>query len=329
MDHAKDAPQQQPLLGPRGHFATEGAGMNNTRFLGYSLMLLAALSQATRAFLFRIAEAYLSYPPSGAVMMSSLTFIVFCSAYLTMVGKWDEMKLPRNEWVGLFVRGLCAATAMFLVNIALARVSVGSVMAMLGLAPAATSLLAAIFLQHEVTWQDSVILIVNVLGVALVAQPWLSGGTPSAVGVLSAILAAIISSIGFVLIRKVGSHVHFATATFSTGICGVVLSLIFMRSPDYDRFWSLNTATWVVLSGACLGCMTQLFVNRGLQITRPGPSLVVRTFNVPIAVLLGTIFLSEQLTTAEFIGILFIILSVFSIGVHQQIQDRLWSSSET
>lgn len=291
-------------------------------FSAYGFVFFAAILQALRAFSFHVAEHFLGFPASTAVLISSVVYIIFCFGYIAIFNLWSSFNLPNDQVLRLGLRGFLAASTVYLNNIALKYIPVGNSMTILALAPAMTSVLAAQFLHDSLSFRDIAILLVNIGGVALVAQPSVADGGGEAFGVMMAVLAAVSSSVGFILVKKMGVQVHFILIPLSIGFNGLFLALLFMRGNDYALLWKNKEGSGVALIGAVLGCITQSLVNRGMQIVRPGLGLVVRTFNVPVTVILGALFLGEHVTWIPLLGILLVLSSIGVIGMTTYFKDR-------
>lgn len=291
--------------------------------LGYTLMFFAGFSQATRNFLFHLSETRMGVPASAAFTISSIGFTVCTTVCLAVFGLFHHCRQPPTQLLRLAARGICAALTIYLNDVALKRIPVGMVMTLLSTIPAITSVFAALFLGDALGSADILILLLNMVGVVLVAQPSGHGDDPEAVvGIIAVLGAATFASAGFILVKKMGVRVHFALNTLAIGLGGIFLSLFVTSVDDMRMVWAHGMGAFVTVCGALCGYLTQSLVNCGMQMCRPGPALVVRSCNVPVAILLGLVFMGEGMSGMGFFGVAIILGCVVYIGVNSFVRER-------
>lgn len=315
------ATQSRSFLQPKSHHAHVVSVASPLS--GYMLMCVAAVAQATRAFVFHLAEAYYGVPPSIALIFSSVVYLSLGSLTLHHLRMVHAARLPRTQLLQLGLRGLFAALTVYLNNVALAHVSVGTALTLLSTVPAMTSVLTALFLKDALSAMDIVVLGVNMAGVALVAGPSAAAGQADAmVGIAAGLGSAVCASIGFTLVKLMGSRVHYLLNTLSNGCSGVLIAMCVTSGADVQAMMGNGRGAVLALLGACVGFVAQTAVNRGMQMCRAGPALVVRTFNVPISFALGMIFLGEGLGILGGVGVSLVMMSVVYIGMSQVIREK-------
>lgn len=296
-------------------------------FTGYLMVFCASISQALQSFFVHIAEEYLSLSPGVVVLINSTLYLLVCSTLLTKGRSWGALtNLPRQQLAHLFARGLCGALAVFLGNIALQRIPVGTTMTIISLAPVLSALIAWCVLHDTIQAVDVVIVVVNLAGVAIVSQPSVVQGFDAIVGVIAAALSALASAIGFVLVKKMGSAVHYIVFPLSIGFAGVFLSLPTLRFHQIQTILAEGVrGLLVALLSSFFGLTNQTLVNRGMQVVRPGLGLVVRTFSVPCSMILGAIFLAESISLLQGLGVVLVVGSIIAIGLKNHKQSHEWS----
>lgn len=106
-------------------------------------------------------------------------------------------------------------------------------------------------------------------------------------GTAAGLGAALSASAGFRIVKVMGVHVHFEPNTLVVGLAGVILSAFMTSRADvWDTLQNGYALTLMTLYGV-LGFASPCFINWGMQICRPGPALIVKSFSVPVTFLLG------------------------------------------
>lgn len=299
----------------------DGPGLTQSQ--GYLLMFFSAVFEAVREFLVRIIETALQFPPSTSLIMSAIVYVTLSTIYLIRFNLFKTSAMPLGQLVRLGIRGFCAAYSVYLSNVAIARIPVGLVLTLFATAPSITTVLAVIFLSEPFTRSDFGILVLNILGVSLVTRPTALGSHPEAVfGVVATLMATVIASAGFVILRSMGQHVHFMLHIFSIGVSSSLICLLVVDMNDINAIRSSATGTTIAVTTGFLGFFLKVCVNSGMQVTRPGPALVIRSAGVPLGFLLGLIFLSERLTLIPAIGAMLVLSSVACIGIKETLDNQ-------
>lgn len=289
---------------------------------GYILVFLAAVFQASHATTYRIAETAFGMPPSISLLFYSFSFVTLCLLYLWFFSLFATLKLPRLQLFRLMAHGMCTACTAYLNNIALVYVSVGITLTILATVPALTSVLAMVFLGDPMSLSDVLVLFVNLVGVALVSQPALvSGDHAQLFGIAACLCSVLTASVGFCLVKAMGHRVHFVLNTLAIGLAGLVMCLCITPATDLSQISGDPTGLLLLVFGAVLGFSSQCFINRGVQICRPGPALVVRSCNVPVSLGLGLLFLHEGISPIAFSGVCLVLLSIAFTGFSQVSND--------
>lgn len=191
----------------------------------------------------------------------------------------------------------------------------------MALSPTISAVLALAFLSDPISLRDAAILLVNITGVIIVAQPTLQVGGDVMLGTLSAFGAAFFSSLGFIFVRSMGASVHYMLLVLSTGVFGLFIG-VFMPPSEFAAITDNLKGTAIISIAATLSCTTSILVNKGMQIVRPGLGMVVRTFNVPTAVALGAIFLGEPVSILLVVGVILVVGSICAIGLSKHFKSR-------
>lgn len=284
---------------------------------GYVLVFVSALMQAVRALLFHDALSRSPLPAAAGLLVSAIVFTSLSTGYLVLSGTWRRIKVRRVEMAQLTARGLISGVMVFLNNVALARIPVGTALTLFATAPAGTSVLAAAFLGDRITLPDAGVLVVNLIGIALVAQPTGASGPDGAFGVGAALLDAVLIATSFTLVKAMGTRVHYMLNLLAIGLGGALMCCFVVDAAALAAIINNPRAVGIVFAGTVAGFVAQAFLNRAMQLCRPGPALVVRSMNVPASFVLGFVFMSETVQLSELFGSVLVLASVMYIGLSQ------------
>lgn len=289
---------------------------------GYMLMACAACTKASRAFIFHVSERVYHFPASVNLALTAIVFILGAGLFVAFTGVHRSVPKTRTLLLMLTARGLLTALTLYLNNIALARVPVGVSLTIFSCAPVLTSVLAALLLNDPLRSTDIAVLTVNAVGVVLVAQPTNPGIHVDAItGALAAMGAATTGSLAVILVKKLGTRVHFMVNMLSIGVgCTIVSGLTTSREQVQMLFIDVHH-TLVPVLGAVVGFVSQALVNRSVQLCRPGPALVIRSLAVPISFTLGFLFLAETVSFFTVVGVFLVLGSVLYIGLSQVVRN--------
>lgn len=321
------APTAKKEVSPSASGRDQNVSLVGTATFGYALMFLAGLAEATRCLLFHAAEVLYGFPVPVGLLLSGVVFTLFSGLYIVGVLGTASLRMPRGRAARLATRGLLAATAAYGKNLALAHIPLGTELTIFSTSPVMAALLAAAFLGDALTWPDALVLALDIAGVVLVSGPSLpaseaSGAADSAIGIAAAIGAAATSASGLVLVRVMGDRVHVMHNLFATGIGCLFLGGLLTSADDVAQLFSNWRGALLGLIAVLLGFTYQTFVNRGLQLCRPGPALVVRSFNVPVSFVLGLVFMGELVSLQALAGVFLVLVSIAYIGLGEVLRER-------
>lgn len=183
------------------------------------------------------------------------------------------------------------------------------------LQPVLVVLLAWLWLKESLTLMKIVGMIIGFLGVVAVSLDGISGQV-SFYGILLAFITGLGWAIGTVYVKKTSGMVNgLWLVAIQNIIGGIVLSGIGLRVENMsDIQWNLPFVS-ILLFGAVLGVTGATAVYNKLMRSGESSKVSSFTFLVPlIAVLLGTIFLQEPFTPSLLVGLVLILLSIYSIN---------------
>jgi len=157
-------------------------------------------------------------------------------------------------------------------------------------------------------------------GLVLIAQPsFLFSGSQETVeahgrslGITFACLAAVLSAVALVSVRKIGFRVPFSMSMFCYAFVGTSSSFVLMAFSSSYSLPCLRDAMFMLAIGA-IGAIQLAFLTLALQNGPAGPITVVLTIRVAFAYVLEFIFLRFSPSLYSLIGAILVLVS--SIGL--------------
>jgi drug/metabolite transporter (DMT)-like permease len=261
---------------------------------------IAAMLAATAAFV--ICDTFMKLvtedlPPFEVLFLRGIAASLSCAVLLVGLGEWRVVSGALNRRALLRAAGETLSVLCYIV--ALARLPIADVIAILQTAPLGVILGAALLLRERIGVARLVLVLVGFTGAVLVAQPGAGGVSPAALlAFASAILVAARDLVG----RSVPTRIPVMVVTFATNLMVMVAGAIM----------SIGVETWVPPTGrhlAFLG-LAGLFVTFGhvgiLLAFRLGRTAAVAPFFysfAPWGVLSGLIVWRTLPNTLALLGI--------------------------
>jgi len=207
----------------------------------------------------------------------------------------------------LLVRGLIGFAALTCFFFAVTRLPLADVTVIHFTNPVFTALLASLLLSETMRGREIAGLLLNLLGVALIARPsFLFGqwaGDLDMTGVGMAMIASVISAGAYTSIRKLRATDHYLVIVFYFALVSSVLS-----APAALSVFVWPTATeWLLLGGIGIVTQTaQVFLTKGLQRERAGRAMSISYVQVLFAATWGMIFFHAIPGPLSVVGALFV-----------------------
>ncbi|KAI8490300.1 hypothetical protein Bbelb_320380 [Branchiostoma belcheri] len=174
-----------------------------------------------------------------------------------------------------------------------------------GSVPFVSACIGFLFLKETVGAVDCFGIVFTVAGVMVVAVGMITENTSS----------TRLRSSGIVIARSlIGvQKVSVLTVLFYANLAGAVVLLVLTYMTQTPPLWSMPTQTAGYVIGLCLcACCGQFATRLALKTEKAGIAATIKTFTIPLAVLLDYIFLSEFPSPVKFGGV---VLIVFGTGV--------------
>ena len=290
-DNSRSSSESTPLL---TGFAQQRKDDGRTEAYGYALMLLSAGFFEVMGLIARAATVYHGVSVPNIVFLRGLVqFILGVASSFTFAEPKDVYGVPRNLLPLLTLRGLFGAVSLSLTYTALSLVPLGVCTSLFFLNPIFTIILSSITIGERVSRKEMLAVASTIVGVMLIANPTMEmPGQLSAsyvLGVCIVLTSSVVVSVAFVTVRAMGKRVHFLANVLTFGISTAMIGLVLGGAalPGFTKGIAL------ALVGCVFGFFGQCCLNLGFQCCRASTGSLLRTIDVPLAYLLGLVFLGE------------------------------------
>ncbi|MEB3213562.1 MAG: DMT family transporter [Leptolyngbyaceae bacterium] len=165
----------------------------------------------------------------------------------------------------------------------------------------------------HLSWQSGVVSVETVIERLFQSGEWLM------------LLAALSMAVGTVMVRYVSRHADPVSATAWHMVMGGIILTIISGVNETEQWQHLTTSDWMALSyasvfGSALAYGLFFYFASQKNLT----SFIALTFLTPVfALLFSNIFLSEQLTTVQWAGVGFTLVSIYLINQRELLMAKL------
>ena len=191
---------------------------------GAGSMVLATAAFVTNDSLMKLAMA--DIPPLQVLILRGLFATMWCVPTLLLLGHGAQVARAMNGWVVL--RALSEALAVMFFVLALARVPIGDITALMQTSPLLVVVAAALMLGERIGIRRAVLIALGFVGAVMVAQP---GSAATSVLAIVGVPAAILSAGRDLLARKVPADIPALVIVLATLVvvmlCATVASSLF------------------------------------------------------------------------------------------------------
>lgn len=285
-------------------------------------MCLSSIGFAGTFFFVHIAEKTYSFPPTSSAFLRALMHTTFASVYIVAFLPIRTLfcRLSYRQRLTLFFRGAAGSLGNVLLFIALSLLPVGDAIAIFFISPVLTMLISHIVLSESITCLEMLAGLISSVGVVLVAQP----GPDSAIksidrilGSVSALASAFFSAVAYVSVRSLGGSIHFMMSVLSLSAATIVSAAAMGGAIGPIDIMSMKEGAILAIISALFAFIGQCCLNKGLQLCRAGPGILIRNLDVPIAYTLGLIFLGEEPSWIGVFGSFLVISGTLMIALRQ------------
>lgn len=188
-------------------------------------------------------------------------------------------------------------------------------------APSLASVFSALFLRCSVTRRDALILLVNIAGVFLVANPFHASAKSmplTADGLFAAALNTIFIAASFTIAKSLGSYskvVDASTHILAVGIGVLLFSPVFYQHDNVRHLLQRPGLVALLAIAEIFEWASQYVMARAIEFCHPGRLLVMRSVNVPATCALSMMFLRERLGMTQTVGVCVVLGSIVCNGL--------------
>ncbi|KAJ1926082.1 hypothetical protein IWQ60_004094 [Tieghemiomyces parasiticus] len=341
------ASETAPLLPTRltqalGSVASGGgdplAGARRRELVGLGLMTVSALGFSLMSLLVKIAGA--TFPTLEVVLARSVWQLALGVLIITTVFKKNPLGPPAlRPW--LLLRGTTGAVGLACYFYGLTHLPLADATVIFFTGPVFTAILAHFALHERFTHVDRVAATLSMFGIVLVAKPSFLFGVSHLpddilfgrlLAVLACLAGAVLSAMGYVIVRKVGRDVHYLVhVIYFGGISTLVSGLPFVLNGSLLPFlgsgggdsagkfiWPRTTEEHLLLSGVGLAAFFgQALLNNGLQLSRAGPATLMRNLDVVFAFVFGVTIFHEIPDVMSILGSVIIVTCTIGMGLNK------------
>ena len=286
--------------------------------VGYVLVFLSAVLFCSMFLLMRSATAYHGVSVSAVVFLRGVLQIVLAFAIAPLFSeRLGVFSVPRHLLPLLFARGVFGATSLLLSYYSISLVPLGIESTLFFTNPVFTIALSGLVLHEVVSAREIAATGICIIGAIMVSNPSAAYDLREAsspgyiVGALAALASALLSAVAYVCIRSLGTQIHFMASVMAFAVLEMLLG------SAMGGFWLRGSALglWITVAACVVGFAGQCLFCKGMQHCRAGTGSVIRTVDVPLAFVLGLVFLGEVPHFFGVCGSILIVTGVLIIGV--------------
>lgn len=299
--------------------------LGSSQLYGYGLMLCSSLGLSGMSLFVHISENKFGFPPISVLFVRSVIQASFALIYilysLNVKAELSSMTVKQCQLLGF--RGTVGAVAMIFYFVALSLLPVAIAVTIFFLSPIFVMIFSRIFLKEPITGTDGFAAVLSFTGLLLVSRADATLGTVSLsakdqmVGVLCALIGAVLSAVAYVTQRGIGRSVHFMFSVFALGFACLIFSILLGGAVGPSAFYTQRNGLIAALIGSLFAFPGQCFLNKALQHCRAGPGMLIRNMDIPIVYFLGLAFLGERLALLPLIGSALVLSGALLIGLRQ------------
>jgi len=278
--------------------------------LGIILVLLGTLFGTIGQVFLKIGSANID--PIHAVFWRSMAgFIIFL---IVVFRKFDISRLnitiikQKGNLKWYILRGIVSTFAAFALFTAISQADMSEIGSLVNINPIFTALIAFFILKEELSIKTFFTILIGIVGVFLIRNPFISSFSQAHLLVL---LAAILIGFDFVLMKKLSLlNFHYIL------IVGVMLIFgFFITLPKVVLEFNRYTPYLFILifSAGTFDLITQIFYTNAAKYLTSGSISIISLISVFEFMLWGNIIFNESVTLINIIGGILIIISSGSI----------------
>lgn len=267
------------------------------------------------ALLFSTMEVALKIAGSGLDSFQ-LTFIRFLLGGLFLLPfafremKQRSVRLGKGDILYLLALGIiCICISMLFFQLAIMRANANLIAILISSNPIFTMIFAHFIVDDKFTRKKAIVLVVSMIGVAIVANPFHLGEGNTIIGILLGIIASVTfglySAMGKLRIEKIGDIAQ-TSLSFLLGSAVMLVIMLLMHKPVIAGIGTDNLILILYLGIAVTGIGYYLYFE-AIHMCGPSNASIVFFLKPVFAPVVALIFLQEAITWNIVVGILFIL----------------------
>lgn len=311
-----------PLLS-RSHQRSTGILEPSSELYGIFLMALSSIGFSGMAFFTHIAEEKYNFSPASTLFVRgsihSIATSLYIAWFLGLRGTFH--RLSSRQRLLLIVRGGSGAFGLICMFNALQKLPVGDAVAIFFCSPVIIMLLSGAILGEPITGLHCFAAVASFGGILLIARPGFNDETgiiskrDRIIGSLAAFASAWFNGFEYVIVRGLGTSIHFMTSVLALSIASVIASIPLGGPIGLESLLGNREGTANIMLSVLFAFLAQVCANKGLQYCRAGPGGLTRNLDVPISYLLGLLFLGEKPSWLSSVGSCIVLSATFMIAL--------------
>lgn len=212
------------------------------------------------------------------------------------------------------LRSVFGVLALFSWFLALSKVELAKVTALVQVMPVFITILAPVILREKVGIRRWSAVVFGLLGAIIILKPGTDGWFQ--IGIAYAFAAAFFAALMFVYLRSLGRSDEPVSSAIWYNFFGSVV--LFLYCVATDQSWPDEITVWLVMIGCgFLSSIQQFLISLSHKLASASKLAPFHYFAVPLSVASGMIFFDERIGTAYVIGTAIIIGSAYYIFVRE------------
>lgn len=253
-------------------------------------------------------------PPLLVLTARFLLAGVFMVAIAAMVGV--PLKLSRRDLLTFALLGIAnQAVYLGLSYAGMRSVSSGLMALVISANPVLTAVLAAAFLNEQITWRKAAGLLLGIGGVAFVVESRLAGGADHAVGIILALVALVSLAGGTILFKKLapagGLWVGNGVQSLSAGLAILPFAFTFESVGSIVPSWRLAASL------AYLALVVSVFAYLlWFNLLKTSGATAASSYHFlmpPLGLLFGWLLLGEHVSPTDLVGIIPVAIGIYLV----------------
>lgn len=283
---------------------------------GYVILFCSALFFEFAALVSRYVTVYHGVSVSNVVFLRGVIQLSLgILSALIFFSPRQVFTVPTSLLPLVAFRGIFGAASYAITYTALSLAPIGIVTSIFFLNPISTTIVSSFVLKEKISSTECYAASLSILGALLVANPTMEIPTKLSHDYLSGIslafLSAMMVSAAFVSIRALGRRVHFMVNVISFAIGGTTLGVLLGGT----HLTGTTKGLWMTVGGCVLGFFGQCLLNLGFQYARASTGSLLRNVDVPLAYILGIIFLGEVPHLVSIFGSSLVIVATIIVAM--------------